>query len=115
VIYLPALTKATTVLFLAGAFFVNGALGLIQAPAEKQGMVFAQTVEEVYKSRQDRQTHPDGKFDKQGRWYPSEAEWVDECCRGIRSPSRAWPYSYMVHCRTKKHVENLLKKNGANR
>lgn len=57
-------------------------------------------------ARRDRTAHPTGKFDNAGRWYPSEAETCD-CCSAVRSPSRAHPYSYMVHCRTLKHVANL--------
>lgn len=59
-----------------------------------------------YIARRDRQTNPDGKFDSKGRWYPSDAERCD-CCNSVRSPSRAYPYSYMVHCRTITHVANL--------
>lgn len=59
-----------------------------------------------YLSRRDRITNPDGNFDKAGRWYPSESEHCD-CCKAIRGPSRAYPYSYMVHCRTAQHVANL--------
>jgi hypothetical protein len=45
--------------------------------------------------------NPDGSFDKQGRWYPDI-----QCphCASIRAPSRAFPYSLLVHCRTAKHV-----------
>lgn len=57
-------------------------------------------------ARRDRTAHPTGKFDNAGRWYPSEAETCD-CCSAVRSPSRAHPFSYMVHCRTLKHVANL--------
>ena len=54
--------------------------------------------------RRDRVAHPVGKFDRGGRWYPSDRERAS-CCAAIRSPSRAHPYSYMVHCRTRKHLE----------
>lgn len=57
-------------------------------------------------ARRDRTAHPAGKFDNAGRWYPSEAETCN-CCSSVRSPSRAHPFSYMVHCRTLKHVANL--------
>ena len=62
----------------------------------------------VYESRRDRETNPDGTFDSAGRWYPSRKEDADDFTRGIRSPSRAWPYSYMVAARTKKHVVALV-------
>jgi type II secretory pathway pseudopilin PulG len=59
-----------------------------------------------YADRQTRNTHPDGKADKAGRWHPTPAE-AQPCCRGIRTPSRAWPWSYMTHCRTIAHLANL--------
>ncbi len=58
-----------------------------------------------WKRLQDRRQHPDGTFDSAGRWYPSDAEKC-ECCAKIRSPSRAYPYSYMTHCRSVEHVAN---------
>lgn len=61
---------------------------------------------EVYVSRKQRDTHPDGEFDKGGRWYPSREE-TCSCCSSIRSPSRAYQYSLMVHCRTCEHIANL--------
>jgi len=48
-----------------------------------------------------RRDNPDGKFDSAGRWYP---EVLYGCCRDIRSPSRSYPYSYLTHCRTLKHL-----------
>jgi len=59
-----------------------------------------------FEDRQIRKIHPDGKFDNAGRWYPSDDEWCP-CCNSVRSPSRAYPYNYMVHCRTLGHVANL--------
>ena len=54
-----------------------------------------------YKKLQAREIHPEGTFDSGGRFYLSEKF---ECCKGIRNPSRAHPYSEMVHGRTLKHV-----------
>ena len=59
-----------------------------------------------YLNRRDRRTHPDGKSDASRRWYPSSQE-SQSCCRGIRAPSRAYPWSYMTHCRTVAHIANL--------
>jgi hypothetical protein len=56
-----------------------------------------------YEARQDRRKHPEGTFDKAGRWYPTEAEHQD-CCNGVRNPSRSHPYSRMTHCRSIPHV-----------
>ena len=47
-----------------------------------------------------RRANPDGKFDSAGRWYPDQ----EYSCCSVRSPSRAYPYSLLVHCRTAQHV-----------
>jgi hypothetical protein len=54
---------------------------------------------------QARTRHPAGSFDNHGRWYPASTEHRD-CCGVIRAPSRAYPYSYLVHCRSWDHVVN---------
>ena len=64
-------------------------------------------VAQEYIDRRDRDTDPPGRFDKAGRWYAHETERRD-CCWPIRSPSRAYPYSWLVHCRSAKHVAALL-------
>ena len=56
--------------------------------------------------RRERITHPSGKFDNAQRWYPDESEKC-ECCEGIRSPSRSYPYSLMVHCRSTTHMASV--------
>ena len=61
----------------------------------------------LYIKRRGRDEHPSGTFDSAGRWEPTDNESQD-CCDSIRSPSRAFPYSYMTHCRTVKHVATLL-------
>ena len=65
-----------------------------------------QTAAELYRDRQDRASHPAGKMDKKGRWYPADSEW-QTCCGAVRSPSRAFPWSYMTHCRTTTHIARL--------
>jgi len=65
----------------------------------------AQAVAE-YLGRKDRSRHPKGTFDNAGRWYPADEE-HRECCTSVRSPSRAYPYSYMTHCRSIDHVARL--------
>jgi hypothetical protein len=60
----------------------------------------------TFLARQAREEHPAGKFDRGGRWYPAEAE-AQPCCARIRTPSRSWPYSLLVHCRTLEHVAAL--------
>jgi hypothetical protein len=60
----------------------------------------------AYIARQARDAHPVGTFDRGGRWYPADEEWRN-CCARIRTPSRSWPYSLLVHCRTVEHVAAL--------
>lgn len=61
---------------------------------------------DTYLKRQNRTQHPDGEFDQKGRWYPSASE-QQRCCDHISSPTRNWPYSYLLHCRTLQHVARL--------
>lgn len=68
-------------------------------------------VEALYVARRDRQAHPEGKFDRQGRWYPSEEEDADGYSAGLRTPSRSWLYSLMNGARTKKHITALALSN----
>ena len=55
---------------------------------------------------QSRKSHPDGRCDNGGRWYPDSQY---DCCKGIREPSRAYPWSMMAHCRTVDHVAHQHK------
>lgn len=73
-----------------------------QLPAELEAAVNA-----LYIARRDRQAHPQGKLDKGGRWYPSDEEDADGFTATLRSPSAAWPYSYMTGARTRKHITAL--------
>jgi hypothetical protein len=74
--------------------------------AQMRPLVLGEAVA-LYISRRDRQSHPEGTFDKQSRWYPSTEERCD-CCASIRTPSAAYPYSYLVHCRTAEHIASLF-------
>jgi hypothetical protein len=56
--------------------------------------------------RQNRTEHPAGKFDKAGRFELANEE-RRTCCAGIRTPSRAYPYSEMIHGRSAQHVAHL--------
>ena len=47
-----------------------------------------------------------GHFDRAGRFYSDPSD-VCECCKGIRSPTRAWPLSILHHCKTAKHIATL--------
>lgn len=70
-------------------------------PTTYQPSPAAQSILDRYDRLQSRDEHPDGRFDCAGRWYPTTSL---PCCDRIRSPRRAYPYSYMVHCRTLDHV-----------
>lgn len=54
-----------------------------------------------YFDLQSRKAHPLGEFDNAKRWTPHTPL---ECCQGIRTPSRSWPYSLLTHCRSSVHV-----------
>ena len=57
-------------------------------------------------NRKNRNEDPEGEFDNGGRWYPEgkDAEVFDY---SHRSPSRAYPYSYLTACRTAEHCAKL--------
>jgi hypothetical protein len=42
-----------------------------------------------------------GRQDNVGRWYPKEPK---DCCKSIREPSRAYPYSLWTHCKSNRHI-----------
>lgn len=46
-----------------------------------------------------------GEFDKASRWYPNKE--IAKYFMDIRSPSRAWPFSYYKAALTKKFVKWL--------
>ena len=63
----------------------------------------------LFASRKARETHPEGRSDGK-RWYMAEHERC-ECCGDIRTPSAAFPWSQMVHARTRKHCLALFSEN----
>lgn len=63
----------------------------------------------LYALRKSRETHPEGRSDGK-RWYASGRE-MCRCCKDIRSPSAAFPWSQMTHCRSKKHCVSLFREN----
>lgn len=62
-------------------------------------------IAQVYAELKERMIHPSGKFDKAGRWYADNDDLIS-----CREPSRAWPYSQMQACRTKKYVKAVCEK-----
>jgi hypothetical protein len=85
----------------------NAALGREEKTMNQKQNQKIQDAVKLYEDRQSRRQHPDGTFDNAGRWYPSAGEKCS-CCGEVRGPSRSYPYSYMVHCRTSKHIEQLM-------
>lgn len=75
--------------------------------APKQPTELEAAIEALYIARRDRQASPEGKFDRAGRWYPSEEEDADDFTSAIRCPSANWPYSYLKAACTRKHIKNL--------
>jgi len=67
-------------------------------------------VDAIYGPRQVREVNPEGDFDNAGRWSPSARENAGGSGTSTRSPSRAWPYSYMLRCRTRQHAAVLLER-----
>ncbi|MFZ2537581.1 MAG: hypothetical protein WAX04_01610, partial [Oscillospiraceae bacterium] len=57
-----------------------------------------------YIGRRERITHPAGEFDSAKRFYLSEP-----VAKSVRTPSRVWPNSQMVHGRTLAHVSHVYK------
>ena len=62
---------------------------------------------EHYLALQARERHPDGHTapGTSRAWHPHRPL---SCCANIRPPSRAYPWSLMVHCRTMPHVATDL-------
>lgn len=85
-----------------------------QVPGERRPKMTTQQIKDLvatlYIARRDRAVNPEGHFDGAGRWYPSDAEDADGDGSRTRSPSRAWPYSYMLRCRTRQHVRCLVER-----
>lgn len=62
-------------------------------------------VELAFEARKARLAHPRGDTDGGGRWYPDVS--AEGGTPAVRSPSRAWPWSYMLACRTRRWCSEL--------
>lgn len=67
------------------------------------------TAARIYLDRKARKAHPE-RDSRNKLFFPSDAE-ERPCCKSIRTPSRRWPWSLMLHCRTLPHILALT---GAN-
>lgn len=56
-------------------------------------------INEVYEMLKTRKINPRGTFDKGGRFCAEHSGLIS-----VRTPSKAYPYSELVACRTKKYV-----------
>jgi len=56
-----------------------------------------------YEKRQARLEHPEGSFDRAARWYPSGRD--SQVISFVREPSRSFPNSYNLSCRSLAHCE----------
>ena len=61
----------------------------------------------TYLRRRDRHEHPEGTFDSAKRWYPDGSENLNT--GRYRTPSRRWPFSYQLACRSLQHCCALVK------
>lgn len=68
-------------------------------------MITKDDIQAVYAALRDRKINPTGSFDGAGRWYAAHADLID-----VRSPSRAWPYSQLKACRTRRYVAAVAAK-----
>ena len=84
------------------------AAGPVALPASSSPVDKIEAAARMYLRRKHRLEHPDGEFDSGGRWFPDDGAEKKRCCASIRWPSRAHPYSLLVHCRTLEHVCRLL-------
>jgi len=64
-------------------------------------------IKQVYTLLKSRSKNPPGSFDKQGRFYSTNADIMS-----VRSPSAGFPYSQMTHARTLKHIKTLVEARG---
>ncbi len=62
-------------------------------------------LKKVYEMLKNRELHPEGDFDKAGRFYLEDYELVD-----VRAPSAKYPFSQMNAGRTSKFVKAMAEK-----
>ncbi len=79
---------------------------ITQTTAETGHTLTGADLDEAHRRLQQREAHPPGRTDNGGRWYPAD-KWAAKCCNSVRSPSRDYPWSLMLHCRTRRHLERL--------
>ena len=78
---------------------------LLNEHENEETLVSNDNMKDVFKMLKNRELHPKGYFDKQGRFYLEDKELVD-----VRAPSVKYPYSQMVAGRTSKFVKKIAEK-----
>jgi hypothetical protein len=81
------------------------AIAALHRQAQEKETAAIQRAAERYRRRRDRLEDPRGSCDRAGRWFPDYTE--NFVLRGYRIPSRTWPWSYMLACRTIAHCARL--------
>lgn len=81
----------------------NSDISLLARACEDSSLEAAYNALTTHCRRAARIEHPEGTMDNAGRFYPKGLDATVHM--GVRSPSRAWPYSYMLRCRTLEHCE----------
>ena len=81
-------------------------LGLHRLQTAQDHQDHVRLAAQEYLDRQSRTGHSLGMYDKYARWYPADQEYC-ECCELVRLPSRKYPYNFLIHCRTARHVARL--------
>lgn len=59
---------------------------------------------EIIQALSNEQLYKLGKFDNANRWHPTD-DLIRPYFNNIRTPSRAWPYSYWKAAKTKKFAK----------
>ena len=71
----------------------------------QESTITKEEIKEVFVMLKNRELHPRGHFDKQGRFYIEDQELID-----CRTPSVKYPYSQMNAGRTSKFVKAMAEK-----
>ena len=82
----------------------------IESREDKVKLGLKEIINEVYSLSKERKIHPCGspakKFVKGSKWYPAKI--LCEHMNAVYPPSNAYPFTYLLHCRTKKFITRLF-------
>ena len=77
---------------------------------DKQPAEYQERVEQAareFLDRKARRSHPKGALGRGDKWWPADDERCN-FCGDIRTPSCAYPWSLMHHCRTADHLGDRM-------